>query len=347
MRSRSRSWGGRFCCGREAVPAEWSSSTTRFSAAVELFEWLSLFFVFLSIYSIGHQWPILIGHGWPIREDRETLARTNQIGDGRLHETSSPARHDPRRNEFVHRPPYRPFGSAHVLRQSDAAGVAKSLFSGVTAQDAIEQLRREREIRMEEDDALRDGFTQIPNAIVRHPGIPPGAKVAYAVLLSYAWKDDRCFPGQDRMSTDMAVSKPSVIAYLKQLQQAGLITITRRGQGKSNIYTLPALRSKESLLQEVKKTAPLEVKNFDSTNTQRKDPKKKKQISNFELPTPMKRVQPVTPEFKTTHPDLWQAGCSGVAEFIKTVGRGLWTDEAMNVSQWQAHSLAAPKRGER
>jgi len=33
-----------------------------------------------------------------------------------------------------------------------------------------------------------------------------------------------------------------------------------------------------------------------------------------------------------------------VAEFIKVVGRGLWTDEAMNVSQWQAHSDAAPKR---
>ncbi len=191
-----------------------------------------------------------------------------------------------------------------------------------------------------EDEALRDGFTQIPNAIVRHPGITPGAKVAYAVLLSYAWKDDRCFPGQERMSMDMAVSKPSVIAYLKQLQQAGLITITRRGQGKSNIYTLPALRSKDSLLQEIKKTAPLEVKNFDPTNTQRKDSKKKMQISNFELSPPIEIVQTATSEFKTTHPDLWQAGCSGVAEFIKTVGRGLWTDEAMNVSQWQAHADA-------
>jgi len=72
----------------------------------------------------------------------------------------------------------------------------------------------------------------------------------------------------------------------------------------------------------------------------KEDPKKKKKISNFELPTPIKRTQPVTPEFKITHPDLWQAGCSGVAEFIKTVGRGLWTDEAMNLAQWQAHADA-------
>jgi hypothetical protein len=119
-----------------------------------------------------------------------------------------------------------------------------------------------------EDAALRDGFTQIPNIVLRHPDITPGAKVAYAVLLSYAWHEDRCFPGQERMSVDMAVSKPSVIAYLKQLQQAGLISITRRGQGKSNLYTLHALRSKDSLLQEIKKTAPLEVKNLDPTNIQ-------------------------------------------------------------------------------
>ena len=208
----------------------------------------------------------------------------------------------------------------------------------------------DRSLIIVEDDALRDGFTQIPNAIVRHPGITPGAKVAYAVLLSYAWKDDRCFPGQERMCMDMAVSKPSVIAYLKQLQQAGFITITRRGQGKSNIYTLPALRSKDSLLQEIKKPAAREVKNFDPTNTQRKDPKKKMQISTFDdskAPTPMKRAQPVTPEFKASYPDLWQAGCNGVAEFIKMVGRGLWTDEAMNVSQWQAHNETVSKQRQR
>ncbi len=61
----------------------------------------------------------------------------------------------------------------------------------------------------------------------------------------------------------------------------------------------------------------------------------------------MKRAQPVILEFKTTHPDLWRAGRSGVAEFIRVVGRGLWTDEATKVSQWRAHSDAAPKRGER
>ncbi len=61
----------------------------------------------------------------------------------------------------------------------------------------------------------------------------------------------------------------------------------------------------------------------------------------------MKRAQPMIPEFKASHPDLWRAGCSGVAEFIKIVGRGLWTDEGMNVSQWQAHKETVSKHRQR
>ncbi len=58
-------------------------------------------------------------------------------------------------------------------------------------------------------------------------------------------------------------------------------------------------------------------------------------------------VWSVIPEFKSAHLDLWQAGCSGVAEFIKVVGRGLWGDEAMNVSQWQAHNETVSKQRQR
>ncbi len=197
-----------------------------------------------------------------------------------------------------------------------------------------------------EDPAMRDGFTQVPNALLRHPTITLGAKIAYGVLLSYAWGKGSCFPGQETMAVDMGVSKRSVIIYLKQLQDEGLISIKRLGFGKTNIYTLhPLPRSADSALLEVQETTPLEVQILHPKNTQiKKDPKKKTKNSNFEgskAPTPMTRVQPVTPEFKTTHPDLWQAGCSGVAEFIRVVGRGLWTDEAMNVSQWQAHTDAA------
>lgn len=199
----------------------------------------------------------------------------------------------------------------------------------------------ERSLIIVEDPLLREGFAQIPNGILRNPDLTIGAKVTYGVLLSYAWQKDSCFPGHDAMARDMGAGKRSVIMYLQQLQDAGLIRIQRRGQGKTNIYTILRRRSAESALLDEQDSALLKVPILHPNNTQRKDSKKKTKISNFEdskAPTPMTRARPVIPEFKTAHPDLWQAGCSGVAEFIRVVGRGLWSDERMNITQWKKNA---------
>lgn len=80
-----------------------------------------------------------------------------------------------------------------------------------------------------EDETLREGFTQIPNAIFRRRDLTPGAKLTYMALLSYAWQQGSCFPGQDKLAEDMGCSSRSVITYLKQLQDAGLLRVKRRG----------------------------------------------------------------------------------------------------------------------
>jgi hypothetical protein len=49
---------------------------------------------------------------------------------------------------------------------------------------------------------LKGGFTQAPNFILQDPNISVGAKVAYAMFLNYAWHNDSCFPGQDRLAED-------------------------------------------------------------------------------------------------------------------------------------------------
>jgi len=187
-----------------------------------------------------------------------------------------------------------------------------------------------------EDDALRGGFTQIPNSILRRTDINTGAKLTYMGLLSFAWQGDRCFPGQPRLAEEIGISPRAVWGHLQQLEERGLIAIQQRGQGKTNIYTI--LRIAESASLESHTSASQESQNLRTKNTQRKDPKNKMQNSKFELPPPIEIVRTVAPEFKTAHPDLWQAGCSGVAEFIRVVGRGLWSDEEMNVAQWQKNA---------
>jgi hypothetical protein len=95
-----------------------------------------------------------------------------------------------------------------------------------------------------EDEALRHGFTQIPNLILRDPNISPGAKVVFGLLLSYAWQRDECYPSQELMAGDMGCSERSVITYLKELVVARLLTVNRRGLGLTNIYVIHRLEVK-------------------------------------------------------------------------------------------------------
>ena len=88
------------------------------------------------------------------------------------------------------------------------------------------------------DPIARYGFTQLPNFILRNPDISIGAKTTYALFLSYAWHNNLCFPGQDTLAKAMGMSIGSINAFVKELEAVGLIEIERRGQGKTNVYTI-------------------------------------------------------------------------------------------------------------
>ena len=88
------------------------------------------------------------------------------------------------------------------------------------------------------DPVARHGFTQVPNFILRNPELSVGAKVVYAMFLSYAWHNDLCFPGQDRLAQDIGMTRVRVTQLTGELEDAGLIVIQRRGLGKTNIYTV-------------------------------------------------------------------------------------------------------------
>jgi len=88
------------------------------------------------------------------------------------------------------------------------------------------------------DPVTRHGFTQVPNFILTKKELSVGAKVAYAMLLKYAWADNACFPGQLKLAGDMGSGERSVRTYLKELETADLLEITQRGLGKTNIYRL-------------------------------------------------------------------------------------------------------------
>jgi len=82
------------------------------------------------------------------------------------------------------------------------------------------------------------GFTQVPNHVLVSSKLSPGAKLTYAMLLKYAWQDDFCFPGQERLARDMGVTDRSVRTYLQELEKESFVTIKQRGLGKPNLYEL-------------------------------------------------------------------------------------------------------------
>src|SRR5438309_9015231 len=109
----------------------------------------------------------------------------------------------------------------------------------VDAPHHIGDLLRQRNIEIVgADPVTRHGFTQVPNFILTKNDISVGAKLAYAMLLKYAWGDAACFPGQAKLADDMGSGERSVRRYLEELENANLLEIVQRGLGKTNLYRL-------------------------------------------------------------------------------------------------------------
>jgi Helix-turn-helix domain len=88
------------------------------------------------------------------------------------------------------------------------------------------------------DPVTLHGFTQVPNVILKSEKLSAGAKLSYAMLLHYAWQNDYCFPGQERLAVDMGAGKRSIIRFMAELETEGYIAVQRRGLGKTNLYKL-------------------------------------------------------------------------------------------------------------
>src|SRR5688572_29633378 len=101
------------------------------------------------------------------------------------------------------------------------------------------EILKDRNIVLATNDPVEQGgFSMVPNFILKDPTLSLGAKVTYSMFLVYAWQNDYCFPGQETLAQDMGMSRSRVTEFVGQLQKAGLITIERRGLGRTNMYTL-------------------------------------------------------------------------------------------------------------
>lgn len=81
-------------------------------------------------------------------------------------------------------------------------------------------------------------YHRLYHDILRRDDLTMGARVAHAVLVSYATLYAEVFPGIERLADDLASSRHSVMRYIKELEGAGLLRVERPKGGSTNHYTL-------------------------------------------------------------------------------------------------------------
>ena len=109
----------------------------------------------------------------------------------------------------------------------------------------------ERNIILKGADVLSThGSLKYRTYVLESSKISPGAKLAYTMLLKYAWQNGYCFPGQERLARNMGVTRESANTYIKELETKEFLQVKRRGQGKTNLWTstYPQRRSRKSSL---------------------------------------------------------------------------------------------------
>ena len=97
------------------------------------------------------------------------------------------------------------------------------------------------------DPSLKRGFTSVPNAVLFAPDLSMAAKCLYAVILGFAWQEDECFPGQERLAEACGCTDRTVRKYLDELKEYGLISWVQRGLNRPNIYYIHDLSKIERL----------------------------------------------------------------------------------------------------
>ena len=208
---------------------------------------------------------------------------------------------------------------------------------------------RERDTIVVEDESLRDGFTQVPNLLLRRPDLSHGAKIAYALLLSYAWQRDRCFPGQDVLASDMGVERKAVIRYLQELKAKDVIKVKRRGMGKTNVYYLPRLLDVPFLgHQEVPPVGQPEVRSRGHKEYSMKNTQNEEDLSNFEGSDDRIETAGPSPQARraaiVTSPTDDAQGAHSLPEQDRPIGKSTPLGEILKLRQQAASSISQGSR---
>jgi hypothetical protein len=141
-----------------------------------------------------------------------------------------------------------------------------------------------------DDPIYARGFVVLHKYILHARNVTAQAKILYCFLLSYAFQDEQCFPGYERLTGDTGWSENVVRKYMKELEEIGLVTVEQRGFMKTNLYHIARLESVRLSTSESEVHDPhiLRVSPSDSEVYQEPGVKKKKGVTDLQRSTAKK-----------------------------------------------------------
>lgn len=85
-----------------------------------------------------------------------------------------------------------------------------------------------------------EGWSAIPNWLLRDPAFSANAKIIYVYLSGRVGKDSVCYPSQELIAKEASLSVSTVKRGLLELEKKGIITrrTERTERGRRNYYRL-------------------------------------------------------------------------------------------------------------
>lgn len=84
-----------------------------------------------------------------------------------------------------------------------------------------------------------DKFYKLPQDLTSRPDITPSAKIVFAVIADSIGRNGKSWIGKRKIALRAGLAECTVIESITRLESAGILFVERRGNGKSNLYSLP------------------------------------------------------------------------------------------------------------
>jgi hypothetical protein len=84
----------------------------------------------------------------------------------------------------------------------------------------------------------RNGYVKVPRAVLFRTSLSAEARIVYAKLLEHARGGAECWPRQDVLAAELAMSRRSLERRIAELVSAGLVEWERKGRGHPSVYRL-------------------------------------------------------------------------------------------------------------